>query len=431
MYTKEETLDFLRYLKSADENNALETPDSERTNVYRSLLKTIRESDSASNAYDLIGKTHSTTISRECSPEEHYLPFKGIYYSEDCYEYLIEHYFSEDDAKEITEVVRRGAYIYDEERIFDDDLSDAFIQWATDTGCLYSRSFIFNSFYREYEKMKFENTYPMPDIRRTIDDVDREINNKLIASPEIIYTSDMVKGKSSMLDKNGNQVVVTDYIAKKLIETEILDKIEAIQMPEDKTYLIDSHDGTPTTGNADSKRVEERIAMELYNEYSYSNYHLYIADYQTPICRDNSVKEGDSKHIGKIDLISVDPRRKEIYLMELKRPDNTESLLRCVTEIYTYFKQVDKVRLSKEIRKKFNCRVNNIYKVLPAVLVFEGSEQHLQLRSKLFRNVQKLMLKLGVKFFIVRPYSKYGIADFSKHKYDKFKIAETSVDVIK
>lgn len=431
MYTKEETIELLCYLKKADEENRLATPDSQRLYSYRSLLRIIREADSAEKSYELIGKEYSVTISKDCSTEEHYLPFKGIYYSEDCYEYLTRHYFSESDAKEITEVVRRGAYIYEEERVFEDDLSDAFIKWATDTGCLYSRSLIFNCFYREYEKMKFENTYSMPQIGRELTDVNNTFNNKILSHPETLYTEPEIKGKSSMNDEEGNQVVVTDYIAKKLIATDILDKINPVEMPANKTYLIKTHNGEATTKRASSCRVEERISMELYNTYGFSNYRLFVADYQTPICRDSSVKADESKHIGKIDLVSVDPIRKEIYLMELKKPDNTESLLRCVTEIYTYFKQIDKVRLSKEIRKKFDCRIAGVYKVIPAVLVFEGSEQHLQLRSKLFRNVQKLMLKLGVKFFIVRPYSKYGTTDFSKHKYDKLIIKETSVDVIK
>lgn len=45
---------------------------------------------------------------------------------------------------------------------------------------------------------------------------------------------------------------------------------------------------------------------------------------------------------GKIDLVSYNgfDNIKKFYLLELKRPNSSESLLRCVLEIYTYFKTI-------------------------------------------------------------------------------------------
>ena len=431
MYTREETIELLRYFKKASEENTLPTPDSERPNYYRSLLKIVDEAESAEMAYIELGRIHSSTVYEDFDIEEHYIPFENIYYREDCYEYLLTQGFSHEDASELTEVIRRGAYFLEHEQIFKDRLSKEFITWAINTGYLYSRTCIFNDLYREYEKLKFENKYSMPQIGRVLTDVDKKFKEDLLSRPETLYTHDIIKGKSSIYDDNNNQAVVTDYIAKKLLQSDLLDSIKPVKMPINKTYLIESHDGEPTTKNSISNRIEERIAMDLYNKYTYCPYRLFVADYQVPICRDSSVKEDDTKHIGKIDLVAADPELREVYLMELKKPDNKESLLRCVTEIYTYFKQIDKVRLTREIGEKYEFRSTGLYKVLPAVLVFEGSEQHLQLRSKLFNNVQKLMLKLGVRFFVIRPVNKYSNTDLTSDNYGRLKITETPVDIIK
>lgn len=251
--------------------------------------------------------------------------------------------------------------------------------------------------------------------------------------PNKLYTAGMVKGKSAITDEAGKESIATDYLAKRLLETDLLEKINPVKMPEDKTYIVKDHDGEVTTKHESSTRVEERTALELYRNYKYNGQTrkgCFFVDYQTPICRNTEVKNDNSQHIGKIDLMYLSTFEDTVYLMEFKKFNNEESLLRCVTEIYTYYKQVDKFRLVKEATKRCDVEFSSYYKIVPAVLVYEGQLQHLQFRSNLFQNVQKLMLKLGVKFFVIHSDKKPNEEGFFEAK-NNFGIYELPVEIIK
>lgn len=401
MYTKKETLEFLTYLKDAAERNLLATKDSDRFNYQRSMLEEIIKADSAEKAYELLSKGKSGTYnSNRCSSDD-YLPFKNIYYREDCYDYLIERGFSESDVKKLTRSIATGSFRRNASKLFKDRLSDIFFKWADNTAYLGSRTSIFDEFYREYEEFKYKNKYTLS--KETINriDVDKIYNDKLLHSPETLYAHSILNSNSCTLDEYGNKVGVTDYIAKKLLVTDILDKIKHI---DKQSYLISYHDVDTEIDSSEANSEEEKIAIDLYNYHSYNECFLYVADYHISTGND---ADADTAATGIIDLVSVEPERKEVYLMKLKTPDSTDSLLSCIAEIYTYFKQVNKVKLTKEIGLKYEFRLTGLYKVFPAIIVFEGSKQHLQFRSKHYKNVQELMLKLGIKFFVIkecRPY---------------------------
>jgi hypothetical protein len=67
-----------------------------------------------------------------------------------------------------------------------------------------------------------------------------------------------------------------------------------------------------------------------------------VIDYEIPL---NPTKQDG---FGEIDLISV-PDPSHLYLIELKKRDNVETFLRCALEIYTYFKIVDKTKLTHDL----------------------------------------------------------------------------------
>ena len=60
-----------------------------------------------------------------------------------------------------------------------------------------------------------------------------------------------------------------------------------------------------------------------------------VIDYQVPL------KSKQSDRAGKIDLMTFDESTGILRLIELKAPKSKETLLRCVLEIYTYYKTVD------------------------------------------------------------------------------------------
>lgn len=228
MYTKEETLEFLAYLKDVAERNLLVTKDSDRFNYQRSMLEEIVNADSAEKAYEILGKEKSGTYNINRRGSDEYLPFKNIYYREDCYEFFIEHGFSELDAKKLTLSIRTGSFRRSAAKIFKSRLSDIFFKWADNTAYLGSRTSIFDEFYREYEEFKFKNKYTLPKNDMNRIDVDKIYNDELLPTPEAMYTHSILNSKSCTLDEYGNKVATTDYIAKKLLSTDVLYKIHPI-----------------------------------------------------------------------------------------------------------------------------------------------------------------------------------------------------------
>jgi hypothetical protein len=95
---------------------------------------------------------------------------------------------------------------------------------------------------------------------------------------------------------------------------------------------------------------------------------------------------------GKIDLVSYHEGLNTLFIHEFKKKDNTEALLRCVLEIYTYFSTVDKNKLLTDFG-------HNDAKLVPSVLVYAGSRQHEQF--EVHKSVRALMKELNVEFHIL------------------------------
>ena len=138
--------------------------------------------------------------------------------------------------------------------------------------------------------------------------------------------------------------VVAEWL---LLNMNVLDGIKSI--PREASYYTPSHDGF--TEKIDSNRTEERIAMEMFRQGEIADFGR-IIDYQTPL------KNKRSDKAGKIDLLSFE--NNTLHILELKEPESTESMLRCVLEGYTYLKIVDhpklleSFKLSKETAIKTN-----------------------------------------------------------------------------
>lgn len=116
------------------------------------------------------------------------------------------------------------------------------------------------------------------------------------------------------------------------------------------SYKVKTHDGT--IKNEKSNREEEMIAMKLF-DFSQNQGKVFdiigkIIDYQTPL------KNVRGDKAVKIDLLAYNENENEnkiektLRILELKRPDSEETMLRCVLEAYTYLKVVDKAKLLKD-----------------------------------------------------------------------------------
>lgn len=185
-----------------------------------------------------------------------------------------------------------------------------------------------------------------------------EILNECIAAFRNIntfYKQSFVNYRGRTSDTNE---LFTEVIAEFLCDN-ISDFTSGIAtITRKSTYKTPGHDGE--IKNSRSNREEEIVAMSIYDkQYDFVGK---MIDYQTPL------KSELSDEAGKIDLLAYDGTT--LRILELKKHDSTETMLRCVLEGYTYLKTVDKTKLLSD----FGLPENTVMKACP--FVFRNGEQH-------------------------------------------------------
>ena len=180
--------------------------------------------------------------------------------------------------------------------------------------------------------------------------------------------------------------VVAEWILKNIY---LFDYIKPIT--REKSYKVDSHDGK--NKDNDSNREEEKIAMKLFvlsqNQGKVFDVIGKIIDYQTPL------KNIRADKAGKIDLLAYNEEEKILRILELKRPDSKETMLRCVLEAYTYLKVVDKTKLLKD----FGLPENTEIKACP--FVFYDGEQYKEMQEDR-KNLKDLIKELGIEVIYLK-----------------------------
>ncbi|TXJ35137.1 hypothetical protein EPJ69_00950 [Brachyspira aalborgi] len=152
------------------------------------------------------------------------------------------------------------------------------------------------------------------------------------------------------------------------------------------SYKVDTHDGKHN--NQNSNRLEEIMAIEIFNQKSL-NILGEVIDYQTPL------KNKLEDKAGKIDIISYDKDNKIVYLLELKREDSKETMLRCVLEFFTYSKTLDKDKFLED----FNLPKDTKIKASP--LVFFNGSQYKEMVEGDNKFLKQLMDKLDIEPFYI------------------------------
>ena len=218
-----------------------------------------------------------------------------------------------------------------------------------------------------------------------------EIIKKLeVAKSEMwkFYSQDFVNYRGKTSDKERDYY--TEIIAKWLLDNiELFNDIKMIS--RENSYKVDSHDGK--IKNEKSGREEEIIAMKLF-DFSQNQGKVFdiigkIIDYQTPL------KDIQTDKAGKIDLLAYNEEEKILRILELKRPDSKETMLRCVLEAYTYLKVVDKDKLLKD----FGLPENTKIKACP--FVFYGKEQYKEMQEDR-KNLKELIEKLEIEVIYLK-----------------------------
>ena len=183
--------------------------------------------------------------------------------------------------------------------------------------------------------------------------------------------------------------VVAEWILKNIY---LFDYIKPIT--REKSYKVNTHDGK--NKDKDSNREEEKIAMKLFDS-SQNQGKVFeiigkIIDYQTPL------KDIQTDKAGKIDLLAYNESKKTLRILELKKPDSKETMLRCVLEVYTYLKVVDKDKLLKD----FGLPEDTEIKACP--FVFYDGEQHQEMKEikDSRKNLGELIEKLGIEVIYLK-----------------------------
>lgn len=223
---------------------------------------------------------------------------------------------------------------------------------------------------------------------------EKEITEKCRAAMAEIrsfYKRDFINYRGVTTD---TKRLYTEVISEFIIEhiEDFRNKIP--QITRETPYKIEGHDGV---FNPDSNRVEEIIAMKMYNQCKTAPLdHIgKIIDYQTPLKNER----GDDA--GKIDLLSDDG--KQLVILELKKPGSKETMLRCVLEGYTYLKIVDKAKLLSSFERPAS------YGLSASPLVFKGGEQQIEMQGDC-PSLRKLMDMLESKpFYISENNGKYAV----------------------
>ena len=220
-----------------------------------------------------------------------------------------------------------------------------------------------------------------------------EIIKKLeVAKSEMwkFYSQDFVNYRGKTSDKERDYY--TEIIAEWLLDNiELFNDIKMIS--RENSYKVDSHDGK--IKNEKSEREEEIIAMKLF-DFSQNQGKVFdiigkIIDYQTPL------KNVQTDKAGKIDLLAYNEKEnpKTLRILELKKLDSKETMLRCVLEAYTYLKVVDKAKLLKD----FGLPENTKIKACP--FVFYGKEQYREMQEDR-KNLKELIEKLEIEVIYLK-----------------------------
>ena len=190
----------------------------------------------------------------------------------------------------------------------------------------------------------------------------------------------------------------TEIIAEWLLShVDLFNKIKLIN--REGSYRIESHDGKII--NQESNHAEEKIAMKLF-DYSQNKGELFdkigkIIDYQIPL---KNIQTDDA---GKIDLLAYNEDTDTLRILELKKSDSKETMLKCLLEVYTYLKIVNKDKLLKD----FGLPKDTIVKASPLVF-FEGMQYKEMQEDR--KNLKKLMEKMEIEpVYLIEKNGKYKV----------------------
>jgi hypothetical protein len=214
---------------------------------------------------------------------------------------------------------------------------------------------------------------------------------------EMLYQQNLINWKGIAKDDNRPY---SEIISEELLRKNIIRKIKSIKPINRQDYRVASHNGRITYTN----RKEENLCkkMWIYCDKTGKNLNLLgkAFDYQVPL------KSIQADYAGKIDLVSYDKKSNRIYLIEVKKQDNKETLLRSVFEIATYYQLLNKKNFLRSYEELKNFNTNDIKKT---VLIYKESSQYHEFQNlKNNPNLNKIIDELDIEIFSIKSLTEKG-----------------------
>ena len=194
------------------------------------------------------------------------------------------------------------------------------------------------------------------------------IRNDILEQCKAAFQSISTFYKQPFINYRGKTEDTDEYFTEVIAEflcghiSEFMNGITVIT--RESPYKTPGHDGV--IKDLDSGREEEIIAMKMYDkQYDFVGK---MIDYQTPL------KNKRTDEAGKIDLLAYDGAT--LRVLELKKPDSVQTMLRCVLEGYTYLKTANIAKLLEDFKLPSDTIVN------ACPFVFKNGEQHSEMREQ-------------------------------------------------
>ena len=209
-----------------------------------------------------------------------------------------------------------------------------------------------------------------------------------LENPSTFYQADVINYR----DKTDDGILYNEIVAEFVCDN--FDKLTfgIDKITREETYKTQSHDGE---FNPNSKREEEITAIKMFNQCKDGSDYDFIGkiiDYQTPL------KNTSKDEAGKIDLLSSDG--KTLRILELKKKDSKETMLRCVLEGFTYLCTVDKAKLLKDFCLPYDTEI------VACPFVFFDEEQHREMKEDR-PWLKKLMMLMNSKPYYIKEENGY------------------------
>lgn len=142
-----------------------------------------------------------------------------------------------------------------------------------------------------------------------------------------------------------------EICAEHLLRTKFPELIRnpSLKITRTGSYNIIRHGGE--IKKSVTNREEEHLAKVIFNTFKDKKQNPLgeMYNYQVPL------KNNRTDDAGKIDLISYDGET--LYLIELKKGDSSETLLRCIMEIATYAQVIDSKKLLEDYFLPANTKI--------------------------------------------------------------------------